>query len=89
MPSPTASPDPETDTINAAIELKARISEAAQIGFGYGGTDGAHHKWVIDQMLREMLGDEYDEWVAAWCELAKAASARNIEWDVGLAPDGL
>ena len=40
-------------------------------------------------MLREMLGDEYDVWVAAWCELAKAASAGNIEWDVGIAPDGL
>lgn len=41
------------------------IAGAAQIASRYGMIDGAHHKqWVIDQMLRAMLGDEgYAAWV--------------------------
>ena len=45
--------------INAAIELAVR----------YGGFDGDHHKtWVIDQMVRALAGDKYEEVVAEACD---------------------
>jgi len=41
----------------------------------WGYIDGAHHKqWVIDQMVRALLGDGYEEWVG------------DDEWDTGVAP---
>lgn len=46
-----------------------------------GLTDGKHHKqWVIDQMVRALLGDDpdhYQEWLAQFTEQ---------EWDPGIAP---
>jgi hypothetical protein len=37
---------------------------------------GAHHKqWVIDQVLRAVLGAEYADWLA-----------ENDHWDQGVAP---
>jgi hypothetical protein len=62
-----------------------RIELAAELGFQYGSTDGDHHKmWVIDQMLRLLLGDSYD---------ARVAQAKDGEdgpdtygWDTGIAP---
>lgn len=59
------------------------IFKAAEIASSYGTIDGAHHKqWVIDQMLRKMLGAKgYKEWVA------KMNSDPEYEpWDVGIAP---
>lgn len=41
---------------------KEKIKEAVAIGLRYGQVDGSHHRlWVIDQMLRKLLGDDY-EW---------------------------
>jgi hypothetical protein len=39
-----------------------RILKAVCLAIRYGQIDGAHHKaWVIDQMVRVLLGDRYDE----------------------------
>jgi len=53
---------------------------AVAVALRYGGIDGDHHKqWVIDQMLRILLGSEYD---------AMIKHGRNGEypWEVGIAP---
>jgi hypothetical protein len=67
----------ETDaaerSVNAAIAVAAR----------YAGIDGAHHKqWVIDQMLRSLMGtDEYASW-----RLDRDAEKDYEQWDEGVAP---
>jgi hypothetical protein len=60
-----------------------RKIQAARIATRFGMIDGDHHKqWVIDQMLRAILGDNgYKEWVQ------KMNSDPDYEpWDVGIAP---
>ena len=57
-------------------ELKGRISKALAIAED-GVIDGGHHKmWVIDQMIRVLTNDQYEEWV----------ESLNDEWDVGIVP---
>jgi hypothetical protein len=60
-----------------------RIAVAADIAHRYGGIEEAHHKqWVIDQMLRAMLGeDAYRAWVAV-----QNADRNYDPWDVGITP---
>lgn len=65
--------------------LLRRRDEALDIARRYGGIDGAHHKaWVIDQMCRALLGDEYETFVAD----AKAGEdgPETYDWSVGIAP---
>lgn len=58
-----------------------RITRAVNLIKRYGGTDGEHHKtWVIDQIARELLGDQYEEWVRLYED-----NGTN-EWDTGTAP---
>lgn len=57
------------------------IEKALDVAFMYAATDGAHHKaWVIDQMVRELLGDQYDQWVLEY------EQGGLYEWPVGIAP---
>lgn len=45
-------------------EYQQRIDNALKIAFEYSQIDGSHHKaWVIDQMIRSLLGDDYKKWV--------------------------
>lgn len=45
-----------------------------------GGVDGAHHKqWVLDQVVRILAGDRYDEWVAC-------RKAEDYDWEEGIPP---
>jgi len=61
-------------------DLQARIVAALKVADEYGGIDGGHHKmWVIDQMVRALLGKEYVEWVHRF-------NASGGEWDEGTAP---
>lgn len=65
-----------------------RIAEAVDLAHQFGGIDGAHHKqWVIDQMLRKLLGaEEYDGWVLRWKADVDPATEDFDEWDTGVAP---
>jgi hypothetical protein len=64
---------------------RERIAEALVFAERYGGIDGAHHKsWVIDQMCRVLLEDDYEAWVAGVCEGEDGPD--TYEWDVGNAP---
>lgn len=70
MPQATRSPG-----CNAALDIVWR----------HGTTDGAHHKqWVIDQMLRALLGDDYDAWIDSM--LRDDSGDVVYEWDTGIAP---
>lgn len=62
-----------------------RIEAALDVAFQYGQTDGAHHKaWVIDQMARALLGDDYAEWIG---EHNQGDDGPNTYgWDEGIAP---
>lgn len=62
-----------------------RIRKALTLANSFGQTDGDHHKaWVIDQMVRALLGSRYDEWIM----LSKAGDKgpNTYEWDEGIAP---
>lgn len=51
----------------------------------YGGSDGEHHKqWVIDQVVRRILGDRYPQWVINM--RAGEDGPDTYEWDEGIAP---
>jgi hypothetical protein len=46
-----------------------KIEKALEIALRYGQIDGSHHRvWVIDQMVRELLGAGYEEWVRMACD---------------------
>ena len=65
--------------------LRERIRAALTLAAKYGGIDGEHHKmWVIDQMVRILVGGEraYLEW------LASAMEGEGIPrtWYRGIAP---
>ena len=63
---------------------KARYA-AIDIGVQYGGIAGAHHKaWVIDQMVRILAGDEYEEIVQDACN--GEAGSDTYVWNIGIAP---
>lgn len=67
---------------------EARIERALAVASAYGQVDGDHHKlWVIDQMVRELTGDEYEQWVRVY-EGAEDDSDEEPEymWDTGIAP---
>lgn len=58
---------------------------ASRIATRFGGIGGDHHKqWVIDQMLRAILGDKgYQEWVT---EMNSEPGYEDDPWDEGIPP---
>jgi len=65
--------------------LKEVINKALILAEEYGGIDGDHHKaWIIDQMVRTLLGDKYNQFVKNAC--AGEDGPNTYEWDVGIAP---
>lgn len=65
--------------------IEDRVFLALEIAQQYGQTDGAHHKaWVIDQMVRKLLGADYAAWVQRYC--AGEDGPATYAWDVGIAP---
>lgn len=65
----------ETERINEAIDLAVR----------YGGIDGDHHKaWVIDQMVRILSGEKYEQIVREACDGEDGPD--TYSWETGIAP---
>lgn len=62
------------------MNKKERIESAIHMALKFGSVDGSHHKaWVIDQMLRFLAVDKYDELIAEY--------GYDVgEWDCGIAP---
>lgn len=77
---------------NPPKPLEERASAAIQLAHSYAQIDDSHHKmWVIDQMLRQLLGENYDEWVAGYETCEEDCKQTNIfqhcyTWDVGIPP---
>ncbi len=62
-----------------------KIEKAVELAVRFGGIDGDHHKaWVIDQMVRMLLGDKYEEVVKEACNGERGPN--TWEWDCGIAP---
>lgn len=62
-----------------------RINEAIDLIVKFGGIDGDHHKaWVLDQVVRILRPEHYDQIVAN----AKAGEygPDTYAWDEGIAP---
>ena len=68
------------------VLAKGSIAQrASALAWQYGQIDGDHHKtWVIDQMVRVLAGDSYDEFVAAFRDGEDGPD--TYSWDVGIAP---
>lgn len=65
--------------------MEDRIKNALTYAWSYGQIDGSHHKmWVIDQMVRALLGEEgYKNFV----ERYETPDGEDYwEWDMGIAP---
>lgn len=61
---------------------ETRIENAVRIAAEDGMCDGAHNKqWVIDRMVRALLGDKYEAWLADY-----NADTEYEDWDEGIAP---
>ena len=61
------------------------VDKALDIAIRYGGIDGEHHKdWVIDQIVRALTGDRYEQVIAE----AKAGEdgPNTYDWEEGIPP---
>jgi hypothetical protein len=65
-----------------------RITGAVGLIHRYGGIDGDHHKqWVLDQVLRVLLGPEgYAEFARKFPLGPDGEEDHYSEWDRGTAP---
>lgn len=68
------------------MDLNKKITGALVVAEDFGGIDGADHKaWIIDQMVRCLTGDYYEDWVTQVCSGPERESAL-YQWNVGIAP---
>ena len=64
---------------------KGKIEEAIAVAIQYGGIDGSHHKdWVIDQMVRILAGEDYDNIIKEAC--FGEDGENTYSWETGIAP---
>jgi len=66
-------------------DVQECIEKAIDLAVQYGGIDGDHHKaWVIDQMVRALAGDRYEQIVADAKDGEDGPG--TYSWDEGIAP---
>lgn len=67
------------------MKKKKRIEAALNLIGDLGGNPGANQKqWCLDQVVRILSGDGYDEWV---CRQKDGEDGpETYDWDVGVAP---
>ncbi len=64
---------------------RKKIEAALELAVRYGQIDGGHHKmWVIDQMVRALVGKKYDAFIAEANDGEDGPD--TYEWDVGIPP---
>ena len=62
------------------VEARNTITDAVTVAERHGDVEGDQHRaWVIDQMLRALLGDNYQAWRDERAE-------EGLSWDEGIAP---
>ena len=48
-----------------SLQLEHAIARAAALIIRWGGINGEHHKqWILDQVLRVLMGAQYEEFIA-------------------------
>lgn len=67
-----------------------KLNKIEEIIYEYGQIHGGHHKmWVLDQVMRIVKGDEYDNFVKEY-EYADdegvITEEQQYEWDIGIPP---
>lgn len=69
-------------------KLPENIGQAVDVAASYSPNAAHHTQWVVDQMLRHILGTElYQEFVDAFEAPQGQKGDRWItEWDTGIAP---
>lgn len=73
------------DIVCPKNRLRARIDLATSTAFKYAQIDGAHHKaWVLDKMVRALLGPKYDSWIRDYKR--GDDGPQTYDWDEGIAP---
>lgn len=71
---------------SASADLAPDVAGALEIIERFGSIDGDHHKtWVIDQVVRKLLGKGYAAWLV---DMKDGEDGPNTydEWDEGIAP---
>lgn len=62
-----------------------RIAAALAVAVAHGGTTESHHQsWVIDQMVRALVGADYEAWVAR--HTAGEDGPATYVWETGIPP---
>lgn len=66
-------------------ELEEERESVLDLIFEYGQIDGEHHKtWVIDQIVRILTKDKYNEWIKNY--VYDEETGDTYSWDKGIAP---
>ena len=64
-----------------------RIQSAVALIEEYGGIDGGHHKqWLLDQVMRALLQEQYAAWREEYDNYLDEDGNTYSEWDEGVAP---
>ena len=72
--------------LNMLKEKDKQIEKVLEIAFQYGQIDGDHHKtWVIDQIVRILTGEKYNEFVKGY-ETDEETGEKEWTWENGIAP---
>lgn len=85
-------PEDNQNTVNNLIPgehydspADPRIEKALDLAVRYANIDGGHHKmWVIDQIVRVLAGERYDDLIR-WANTGEDGPD-TYEWDTGIAP---
>ena len=72
--------------LNMLKEKDKKIEKVLELIFQYGQIDGDHHKtWVIDQIVRILTGEKYNEFVKEY-ETDEETGEKEWTWENGIAP---
>ena len=67
-------------------QQRKRIAKALEIARDFGQIEGDHHRlWVIDQMVRALTGNNYDQWVSH-VSANPFDPSMPYDWETGIAP---
>ncbi len=78
-----ASREEVLDITDRKLNLVANRNAAALdvvLQYGQHAGEGHHQTWIIDQMVRALLGEAYAEWVQSFTD------GGNYTWHEGIAP---
>lgn len=77
--------DDECQDVTGPQGTQDRIDHALYAALTLGAVDGAHHKqWALDQVVRILTGDRYDEVIAE--HRRGEDGPHTYDWDEGIAP---